>query len=137
MHEDELHPELRAALEPVGRDLRATCPVSPRFEAWDYPRELAGVMAWAPDGSGRGVAVLVGQDPMEQLAQVADGMQEWAVEALWNAGLPAVWPHCPAHPDTHPLAVRSEGGRVGWCCPRTGELVAAVGELGGEPGQAG
>ncbi|MDP9847136.1 hypothetical protein [Streptosporangium lutulentum] len=128
-----MHSELLAALEPVCRDLETNCAVPPDIrEAPAYPgggEGLACAMFHAPDGSGQGVSVVLGQDPSEQVARLADQVQEWAVEALWTAGLPAVWPHCPAHPDTHPLTARVDGNEAAWFCPHTGDRVAPIGEL--------
>jgi hypothetical protein len=127
-----MHEELVAALEPVCRDLRAGCAVAPDIREGSsehYGDVLAGADFYGPDGSGQGVSVVLGGDPAEQIASVADQVQEWAVEALWTAGLPAVWPHCPSHPDSHPLTARVKNGRAAWFCPPTGELVAWIGEL--------
>ncbi|GII84629.1 hypothetical protein Ssi03_26190 [Sphaerisporangium siamense] len=126
-----MHEELAAALEPVLRDLRTTCvvPFEIREPSGLYWDGLAGAMFYGPDGSGQGVSVTPGADPVEQTAWLADQVQEWAVEALWAAGLPAVWPHCPAHPDSHPLTAEAKNGRAAWFCPRTGEQIALIGEL--------
>jgi hypothetical protein len=62
-------------------------------------------------------------------AEVADQVQGWAVEALWTAGEPAVWPRCPAHPDTHPLDAAVEGGTAVWRCPRGTAPTVPMGEL--------
>jgi hypothetical protein len=90
---------------------------------------LACAIFYAPDGSGQGVSVALGQDSAEQVARLADQVQEWAVEALWAAGLSAVWPRCPSHPDSHPLVARVERDEAAWFCPRTDELIAPVGRL--------
>jgi hypothetical protein len=128
-----VHEELLAALEPVCRDLRTNCAVPPDIrEAPADPGRwegLACAMFYAPDGSGQGVSVVLGQDPAEQVARLADQVQEWAVEALWTAGLPAVWPHCPSHPDSHPLIARVERDEAAWFCPHTGEPVTPIGQL--------
>ncbi|AWS45623.1 hypothetical protein [Streptosporangium sp. 'caverna'] len=128
-----MHEELLAALEPVCRDLRTSCAVPPDIrEAPDDPgcwERQAFVMFYTPDGNGQGVSVVLGQDPTEQIAWLADQVQEWAVEALWTAGLSAVWPHCPSHPDSHPLVARVERNEAAWFCPNTGELVASIGQL--------
>ncbi|GII34315.1 hypothetical protein [Planotetraspora mira] len=126
----DVHKELLAALEPVCRDLHTNCAVPPDIrEIPDGWEGLASAMFYAPDGSGQGVSVVVGQDPTEQVSRLADQVQEWAVEALWTAGLSAVWPHCPSHPDSHPLVARVACGEAAWFCPKTGELVAPIGQL--------
>ncbi|MFI7273156.1 hypothetical protein [Streptomyces sp. NPDC049879] len=120
--EEELDEELAAVL----RDIDAQCAVRPVVR-----REASWLTLYAPDGSGAGLNEPCGTRPGERLADLADQVQEWAVEALWGAGLPAVWPVCPAHPDTHPLAAAVRDGEAVWSCPRTGAAVARVGELPG------
>jgi hypothetical protein len=75
-------------------------------------------MLYAPDGSGQGVYWGPDDRPGVRLAEVADQVQEWAVEALWGAGKPAVWPHCPVHPGSHPLAATVVEGVAVWVCPK-------------------
>ncbi|EKX61368.1 hypothetical protein Sipo8835_36755 [Streptomyces ipomoeae] len=120
-------PEFTEALAVVLRDLRAQCAVQPDIrDNEDGP----GVILFAPDGSGQGVhAEPDGRGPATLLAEVADQVQGWAVEALWAAGASAVWPGCPEHPDTHPLGVEVVEGAAVWVCPRTGAVVCRVGEL--------
>lgn len=120
--------EFLRALETVLRDLRAQCVVQPdvREPEDDYP----GVILYAPDGSGQGVYAGPDERPGVRLAEVADRAQEWAVEALWGEGEPAVWPHCPAHPDSHPLGATVVDGVAVWVCPRDdGRPVSVIGEL--------
>ncbi|UUU23536.1 hypothetical protein [Streptomyces sp. DSM 40750] len=119
--------EFTEALAAVLRDLRAQCPVQPHVrEEDDYP----GVMLFAPDGSGQGVyAEGDERRPAVLLAEVADQVQGWAVEALWAAGVSAVWPGCPEHPDTHPLTATVEKGAAVWVCPWSGAVACGVGEL--------
>jgi len=91
----------------------------------------------AADGSACAVSLLSDTPFAEQLARIADQVQEWAVEVLWAAAEPAVWPHCPDHPDSHPLHAlvqhwtdgpRHEDAAV-WVCPRSGRTVCAIGDL--------
>ncbi|MET7702318.1 hypothetical protein [Streptomyces sp. NPDC005485] len=120
--------EFTRALETVLKDLRAQCAVQPdvREPEDDYP----GVILYAPDGSGQGVYAWPDERAGVRLAEVADGVQEWAVEALWGEGEPAVWPGCPAHPGSHPLNATVVDGVAVWVCPRDRERpVGAVGEL--------
>ena len=154
------NPEFIQALETVLHDLRAEGAVLPRVSvAADY-----GLMLHEPDGSGHGVRWPESGSAADRLASLADQVQEWAVEALWSAGVPAVWPHCPQHPNSHPLkatvaaaeagaaadaagvdvdgaaaagaaAVAAADAKVAadiaavWVCPKTGVVVARVGEL--------
>ena len=117
--------EFSEALETVLRDLRAQCAVRPRIRVDDS----YGIMLHAPDGTGQGLTSPLGGTAAERLADLADQVQEWAVEALWSEGAPAVWPHCPAHPDTHPLAATVVAGTAVWVCPKSGATVARIGEL--------
>ncbi|RKN43836.1 hypothetical protein [Streptomyces hoynatensis] len=120
MDEEVLPGPLRAVLCDL-RECRAGFPEVREEGAW--------YMLYAADGSGAGVRVEEGPEPLV-LAGIAEQVQEWAVEALWQEGLPAVWPECPAHPRTHPLAATVAGGTAVWSCPRSGRVVAPVGELG-------
>jgi hypothetical protein len=52
------------------------------------------------------------------------------VEELAAQGRPATWPECPIHPDTHPLTPLARDATAVWCCPRTGQVVSAIGALG-------
>jgi len=154
-------PEFTQALDIVLHDLRAAGAVLPRVSvAAGY-----GLMLHEPDGSGHGVRWPESGSAADRLASLADQVQEWAVEALWSAGVPAVWPHCPQHPNSHPLkatvaaaeagaaadaaagvdvdgaaaagaaAVAAADAKVAadiaavWVCPKTGVVVARVGEL--------
>ncbi|WP_405876198.1 MULTISPECIES: hypothetical protein [unclassified Streptomyces] len=117
--------EFTQALETVLRDLRAQCAVRPRLHA---DAEF-GLMLYAPDGSGVGLTPPGGVTPAERLANLADQVQEWAVEALWSEGAPAVWPHCPAHPDRHPLTATVVAGTATWVCPKSGATVTRIGAL--------
>lgn len=129
-------PRFAEALETVLRDLRAQGVVEPKIRVeQDY------TMLYAPDGSGQGVSWPEHGPAADRLAWLADQVQEWAVEALWRQGAPAVWPHCPWHPNTHPLKAtvepdtdtqaqtETETESAVWVCPNTGATVARVGEL--------
>jgi hypothetical protein len=126
-----MNEELAAALEPVRRDLVANCAVVAEFREapGDFGVDQPGVWVLEPDGTGIGISVVPGEGLTDQVAGLADQVQEWAVEALWSAGLPAVWPECPLHPDSHPLAVGVENEVAVWSCPRTDTVIVPVGEL--------
>lgn len=105
---------LRAALDPVLRDLSATCAVRATV---GVERDFMGlgedvVMVCAADGSGQGVSVAAHQSAAERVADVADQVQGWVVQELCARLDPAVWPECPVHPDAHLLrAGVVRGGR--------------------------
>ncbi|MFI5554024.1 hypothetical protein [Streptomyces sp. NPDC051738] len=121
--------EFTQALEAVLHDLRAQCAVRPRLRE----DEEYGLMLHAPDGSGQGLTIPPpGVTPAQRLASLAEQVQEWAVEALWSEGASAVWPHCPDHPDTHPLEAEVADGTAVWACPRSGSVFARVGGLEGD-----
>jgi len=103
---------------------------------WPWPGPAVQLIE-AADGSTCAVTLLSATPFAEQLARIADQVQEWAVEVLWTAAEPAVWPHCPDHPDAHPLHAqvqhwtdgpRHEDAAV-WVCPRSGRTVCAIGDL--------
>ena len=124
---------LSEALAPVLRDLENSGAPLPdvRDRQWsDVPGQVTA-MLYGPDGSGQGVSAMAGEPLPDRIASVADQVQEWAVEALWHAGRPATWPECPEHPGSHPLAARLRDHRAAWTCPKTGNLICAVGELTG------
>jgi hypothetical protein len=126
---------LREALAPVLRDLDGPDGVRPRIREWadvDWPMPgplPEGVALYAPDGSGMGVQLRDGLDGVEQIAAMADQVQEWAVEALWGLRRPTNWPACPRHPGRHPLEPVADAGRAVWRCPATGDETAEIGHL--------
>ena len=131
-----MDPALSEALAPVLRDLENSGALIPdiRDEQWSDFEGQVTAMLYAPDGSGQGVFVMAGEQRQERIASVADQVQEWAVEALWQAGRPATWPECPEHRGSHPLAAQLRGHRAVWTCPKAGNQVSVVGELAG-PGR--
>jgi hypothetical protein len=136
---------LDAALEPVLADLRAAGAIVPgvRYEYWEGSGP-GFVCAWiTPPGSptegpisggSNGVSVTRSGPAGERIAELADQVQEWEVEALASAGRPATWPECPEHPRSHPLQPWADAERAIWRCPRTQRVVSAIGELGGSIG---
>ncbi|MFE0174804.1 hypothetical protein ACFWZ2_21020 [Streptomyces sp. NPDC059002] len=125
-----MNEELAAALDPVLRDLKATCAVRPvvQEERDDEGEEM--IVLYESDGSGAGLVVRHGVSVAERTADFADQAQDWAVEALCAQWEPAVWPECPTHPDAHPLEAGVVEGVAVWSCPRTRKVVAPVGSLG-------
>ncbi len=98
----------------------------------DWPDgPTASVLLRAPDGSGMGVFIHLDQPRARQVAHLADQVQEWAVEELCRVGLPTVWPHCPDHPDRHPMAAAVEAEEAVWLCPASRRRVGSIGELNG------
>lgn len=128
-----MHPELTAALAPILADLAVPSGVEPTVseQEWqDYPASASCSLS-SPDGFGMGVWISLGEPLAAQVTMLADQVQEWAVEALWQLGRPASWPVCPHHPDRHPLVAREGQGQSLWLCPLEEREVSAVGALAG------
>ncbi len=89
---------------------------------------MAYAMLWSPDGSGTGVSISLIESELEQIASVAEQVQEWAIEELW-ARAPTNWPPCLDHPDNHPRVPAIEGGVAVWACPADGVCVSPIGSL--------
>jgi|HubBroStandDraft_6_1064221.scaffolds.fasta_scaffold1268464_1 hypothetical protein len=114
---------LRDALDVLLPELQRTSGLRPLIEERD-----GWVMLLNQDGCGQGVR-LRGVNEPDELAQLADQVQEWAVEELWNQGRSATWPECPFHPNSHPLESAVVAGVASWRCPKTAERVAPIGVL--------
>jgi hypothetical protein len=129
--DDRVHVELARALAPVLHDLETTGGPVPQVvdEDWQDDPRWPSAMLRGADGSGMGIRVTAGDPRPQQVAEVADQVQEWAVEELWR-NRPTNWPPCPQHPTTHPLAPEVRDGAARWCCPTDGTAVAVVGALG-------
>jgi hypothetical protein len=138
---DEERAVFDAALAPVLADLRAAGAIVPgvRYESWEG-RGPDAVCAWITPPGGEsagsnGVSVARSGPVGWRIAELADQVQEWEVEALAAAGRPATWPECPDHPRSHPLEPDAESAaRAVWRCPRSRRAVCAIGELGGSQG---
>ncbi|MCZ2816624.1 hypothetical protein [Modestobacter sp. VKM Ac-2984] len=130
-----MHPDLERALQPVFDDLRATSGPLPHRVDDDWPGTgqdaggppTARAILWGR-ASGQGVVVELHLPLPHQVAQVADGVQEWVVEELWGSA-PTNWPRCPRHPDTHPLEARVRDAAAWWTCLRDDVPVSEVGSL--------
>lgn len=121
--------ELADALDLVLHDLGPLA-MHLRFEPDDQAGpEYDGIVVKFPDGGGAGIYVPTGDQAAQRLAWIADELQDVVVEWLPELGLPAVWPECPDHPDSHPLRVSDDQGTAVWICPRTGDRVGAIGHL--------
>jgi hypothetical protein len=118
---------MESPLETVLRDLRAQSAVQPEVRT----EPEYGTVLYAPDGFGQGLRWPPAPTDPNCLADLADQVQEWAVEALWHASVPAFWPHCPEHPNTHPLKATVIAGAAVWTCPKSGATAARIGELAG------
>jgi hypothetical protein len=123
-------PELYEAWQYVQRDLAgsdALIPILTESIGYDDGIQVTAA-AWWPDGGGRGISTLRAASLPERVAYLADQVQEAEVEALWKAGRSAVWPHCPKHPNSHPLRAEVRDGVAVWTCTDS-EPIAPIGEL--------
>jgi hypothetical protein len=124
---------LTRALATVFLDLDvAGCPV-PDVEpsSWqDWPTAESAMLR-AEDGSGQGVWVDTAVSPAEQIAMVAEQVQEWAVEELGRRRLPTNWPQCAEHPHNHPLEPMADQSLAIWVCPRSRRPTCEIGHLSG------
>lgn len=122
---------LRQSLEPILRDLRRSGLDEPTIEDrhWTGDYQSPSAMLWSADGSGSGVSVQRSATAFERIAEVADQVQEWAIESqLWGAGA-TNWPRCPAHPDSHPMEMTAVDDAAVWVCPRSREVMAPIGGI--------
>lgn len=121
---------LAAALAPVLRDLRSTGVPEPRIEEYDWTEDAnrPSVMLWSPDAGGSGAFVFRDEPAHQQIAAMADQVQEWAIEELQLSNR-TNWPPCPRHPTTHPLGATTWRGEAVWACPTDGVVIVAVGSL--------
>jgi len=129
--------DLDRALAAVLHDLEATGAPVPRVAPSSWQERPTAQSAHlrsedgSEDGSGVGVWVDTAAAPAEQLAMVADQVQEWAVAELGSRGRPTNWPVCGEHPSSHPLEPAVVGGVAVWRCPRSGRPACEVGRLSG------
>jgi hypothetical protein len=122
--------DLIAVLDPVLGDLASAANLSPEVRESDFggPGTLCAVLHLAGARSV-GVMIVEGNDRSAQVVELADRVQEWAVEELWSARRSPVWPTCPEHPDSHPLKPVESDGRAVWICPTSSNVVAMIGSL--------
>jgi len=125
-------PELFEAWQVILPDLEVPEAIVPALDASDWADDSnvqVTAATWWPDGSGAGISVAPHEPLAERVAMLADQLQDHEVEALWRAERSAVWPHCPNHPNTHPLRAEVRDGVAVWVCGT--ELISPIGELGG------
>lgn len=129
-------PVLAAALAPVLRDLDAGHVPEPRIgdPKPDFYPGSPSLTLIGPDATAWAIRLQADAPRAEQLAHLADQVQEWAIELLWALGKPVVWPECPDHPDSHPLETKivdeyTPAATAVWSCPQSGHVVAEIGQL--------
>jgi len=123
---------LREAVAPLLRDLAASGMPLPdiREEAHEYRGDEA-VCAWigGPGSTGEGIWVWLDSSPAEQVAGLAEQLQNWAADLLHDAGRSPGWPVCPGHPAAHGLSPEVREGAAVWACPHNGQLIWPIGAL--------
>jgi hypothetical protein len=122
---------LEIALGLVVRDLRSTDGITPRLLEGPVDSDPAYESLWMLSGRSSRTGLLAPRDMAapELLVHVADQVQEFVLEELGRLGLPATWPECPEHPGSHPLTPTLGSGGPHWVCPKSGDIVSAIGEL--------
>lgn len=124
--------DLAMALRPVLRDLGTVRSLTAQVldDQWaSTPGQLSARLANATDRTSMGIYVMAADSEVQRIVSLADQVQEWAVEALWRAGLPATWPECPLHPGSHPLRAATIADEAVWICPKLDQEIAAIGSL--------
>jgi hypothetical protein len=82
------------------------------------------------DGAGTGIYLGDGwSSTAEAVAEVADQVQEAALEAVWGFTGRGCWPACPDHPDGRPLGPGLHERSAAWICPTDGRVIAQIGFL--------
>jgi hypothetical protein len=83
---------------------------------------------WLLSASGHrtGLLILLTLAWQDQVASMADQLQDFVVEELAMTGSSPVWPECAVHPQSHPLKAAVDGGRAVWVCPRTNQEVVPI-----------
>jgi hypothetical protein len=93
-----MRPELESALQPVLRD-RTHLADAFEIRDEDWVGEEYTLSAWIYSGrTGTGIYVLAAGPLPEQVASLADQIQEHVIEEIR-----AAWPQCPQPPANHPL----------------------------------
>ena len=125
--------EFERAIVPVLADLERQHPGALRLELTPEESDLQAWL-WDADGSGTGLFLGDGwESGIDAIVELADKVQEAAIEAVWGITGSSNWPACPEHPDGAPLSPGRHRGAAFWWCPRDRRAVAEIGSL---PGRA-
>ncbi len=140
-HDPDLHPWVRRILPPILHDLTAACAVpfeirEVRVERRAMAMEVSFTVC-VPLESDAHVTFLGTGKPPQDIADLADKMQDVATDALWFEGLSWEWPECPEHPESHALRPTVVAERPVWRCPLTRVVVAEIGSLPDRMAQSG
>ncbi|WP_458108564.1 hypothetical protein M1D51_03620 [Arthrobacter sp. R3-55] len=125
-----MEPNIVEIINRVLQDVNSSGLTEPRVEAVDWdedPQAISAMIYSTRDSTGQGVSVRAHIPGADQLASVADQIQEWVIEE--NGPTNSNWPQCPWHPNNHPLAAQAVGDHGVWACPVLLTPVAVIGEL--------
>jgi hypothetical protein len=135
------HPWGQRILSPILHDLAATCAVPFEIGHCKVERRAMAMefsfVVLAPLSSETHLSFLGTGKPAQDIADLADKMQDVATDALWFEGLFNAWPECPEHPESHALRPTVAAERPVWRCPLTREVIAEIGSLPGRMAQSG
>lgn len=122
-------------LIPLLRDLEVTNGILPDIEdrSWDGDPDVASAFIGKMDAGYQGIRVQLSASKGERLTDLAQQVQEWEIDALHATSSNVTWPHCPLHPNRHPLSPESRDGLASWCCPVTGDAFCGIGALNSQP----
>jgi hypothetical protein len=79
---------------------------------------------------GQGIYVPLAASPADRTFWLAEQLQSWKEDELADTGRPGPWPACPEHGGGCVLAPDVREDVAVWCCRRSGQAIAAIGELG-------
>jgi hypothetical protein len=123
---------LRETVAPLLRDLAASGMSLPdiREEAREDRGDEA-VCAWiqGPGVTGEGISIWLDSSSADQVAELAEQIQNWAADKLHDAGHPPEWPRCPEHPTPHRLSPEVRDSFAVWICPESRHVIWAIGGL--------
>ncbi|BCW60278.1 MULTISPECIES: hypothetical protein [Micrococcaceae] len=125
-----MEPKIVEIINRVLRDVNSSGLTEPRVEvvAWDEdPQAISAMIYSTRDSTGQGVSVRANIPGADQLASMADQVQEWVIEE--NSHTTSNWPQCPWHPNNHPMAAQLVGDQAVWACPVLRTPAAIIGEL--------
>jgi len=127
--EIRLPEDLAARLALIVADLEATAGVELSFRDEPFWDDGPSCMLWEQSGSSAGIRFERFATQAEDVAQLADQIQEVVIDSRWFSGInPVAWPECPTH-RTHPLAAVTEGDRALWVCPKDSTIRFPIGSL--------
>jgi len=137
-HPRRLTPEerwlLRDTVAPVLDDLAATGMMLPDIlEEAHEDRGVDAVYGWVlePDGMGCSIQILKGVSLADQVAMLAEQIQELVADRLDDSGLSIQWPRCPEHPSDrrHRLVAEVREASAVWTCLESGNVICTIGSL--------